>query len=68
MRWRFYRAMAVLGVAYFSHGLHVIQYAPQTFDDPHFVGKMITVVLAATTAVIAHQVHKAEAKLKSTQN
>lgn len=66
MKWRFFRNMLPLGIVLFLHGLHASHHAPQTYDDPNFVNKMILVAIAVATIALGHLIQKAEGKLRST--
>jgi hypothetical protein len=68
MGWRFYRIVALLGFVFLMHGLHALHNAPQTYDDPYFVDKMIVVALAFVAIIMTHQIQEAEDNLKSTQS
>jgi hypothetical protein len=56
----------VWGLVCLIHCLHASRDAPQTFDEPDFAGKMISVALVFAAFAIAHMIQKEEDNLKST--
>ena len=65
MGWRFYRNLLPFSLVFFMHGAHASRDAPQTYDDPDFVNKMIIVAIVFATSAIGHLIQKEEDKLKS---
>jgi hypothetical protein len=66
MAWR--RNMLPMSLVFLAHGLLELRHAPQTYDDPEFINKLIHVALGIAVIAFAHFIQKEEDRLESTRS